>query len=66
MDNSTEEKSELKSEKAKNINNYRPASNFIDRIFGDRDTVLILALILLLYSDKGDKLLILALVYIIS
>lgn len=34
--------------------------------FGDKDTTLILALIMLLYSDNCDKLLIMALVYILT
>ena len=42
----------------------------INSLFGnilkDRDTVLILALIILLASDGADKMLILALLYIIS
>lgn len=49
---------------------FSPISNMINSLFGnilkDRDTVLILALIILLASDGADKMLILALLYIIS
>lgn len=49
---------------------FSPISNMINSFFGnilkDRDTVLILALIILLASDGADKMLILALLYIIS
>lgn len=49
---------------------FSPISNMINSLFGnilkDRDTLLILALIILLASDGADKMLILALLYIIS
>ncbi len=49
---------------------FSPISNMINSLFGnilkDKDTVLILALIILLASDGADKMLILALLYIIS
>lgn len=49
---------------------FSPISNIINSLFGnilkDKDTVLILALIILLASDGADKILILALLYIIS
>lgn len=35
-------------------------------LFGDSDTVLILMLILLLYSDNCDRILLFALIYIIA
>lgn len=43
-----------------------PYSGLPSGLFRDSDTALILALILLLYSDNGDRLLLLALLYIIS
>lgn len=49
---------------------FSPLTNIINSIFGnilkDQDTVLILAMIILLASDGADKMLILALLYIIS
>lgn len=49
---------------------FSPISNIINSNFGnilkDRDAVLILALVILLAGDGADKMLILALLYIIS
>lgn len=41
-----------------------PISNLLGGLFKDNDTMLILALIIILASDKADKLLIFALIYI--
>lgn len=52
------------------FSSFSPISNIINSIFGnilkDRDAVLILALVILLAGDGADKMLILALLYIIS
>ena len=50
------------------INEQKKQSNtpLLKNLFGDSDTVLILMLILLLYSDNCDRILLFALIYIIA
>ena len=50
------------------INEEKKQSNtpILKNLFGDSDTVLILMLILLLYSDNCDRTLLFALIYIIA